>query len=91
MKEKTMLSVKIMNPDAVIWEGEAESVSSENTEGPFDILPEHANFLTLITGKPIVVRRYDGDREFVFGQALLYIHNNSVAIYTNIDSVSRTE
>lgn len=88
MEEKETLSVRIMNPDAVIWEGEAESVSSENIEGPFDILPGHANFLTLITGKPVVVRRHDGDREFVFRQALLYTHDDSVAVYTNIEEAS---
>ncbi len=75
------LKVKIISPTEILWEGAAEAVSSENTEGPFDILPEHANFITLIKNKPIIVHRADGRREFKYERAVIQVHENRISIY----------
>jgi len=79
------LSVKIISPEEVMWEGRANAVSSENSQGPFDVLPEHANFITLIKSKPIVVHRSDGDTEFMFKRAVLHAINDIVSIYVQLD------
>lgn len=69
----------------MLFEGEAEWVSSENTEGPFDILYMHANFVTLIENKPIKIKLRDGKvQEFAYKQSVVYAHNNVVSIYTNL-------
>lgn len=53
---KDVLSVKILSPTQTIFEGEAISVSSANLTGKFDILPYHANFITLIQKTPVILR-----------------------------------
>jgi len=58
------LEVVVNSPDKLIWEGKAYSISSENSAGVFDILPEHANFVTMIENKPITIRT--GLKEEVF-------------------------
>lgn len=50
------LKVKILSPTQTIYEGEALSVSSTNSTGKFDILPYHANFITLIQKNPVILR-----------------------------------
>lgn len=50
------LNVKIFSPTQTIFEGEAVSISSVNSMGKFDILPFHANFITLVQKTPIIVR-----------------------------------
>lgn len=75
------LNVKIMNTGKIIWEGTAEAVSSENNDGPFDILSEHANFLTLVKGKPIMIHHTKGSQEFLFKQAIVYVFSDKVSIY----------
>ena len=50
------LNVKIISPTQTIFEGEAYSVSSSNSTGKFDILPFHANFITMVQKKPILLR-----------------------------------
>ena len=50
------LNVKILSPTQTIFEGEALSVSSVNSTGKFDILPYHANFITLIQKNPVILR-----------------------------------
>jgi len=56
--EKLVLQVKISTPTEVLWEGEAASVSSVNSQGTFDILPKHANFVTLVKGDPPSLQRF---------------------------------
>jgi len=54
------LEVEVMGRDRVVYRGEAVSVSSVNGKGKFDILPEHANFITLI-GERLVIRPVMGE------------------------------
>jgi F0F1-type ATP synthase epsilon subunit len=80
-----MLDVKVKTPSGVLWGGEAKSVSSENTEGPFDVLSGHANFVTLINQKPIIVRTTkDKEHKFQFDRAAMYVVNDKVSIYTHL-------
>lgn len=85
-KEKEeFLSVRISNPAAVLWIGEADSISSYNTQGDFDILPHHANFITIVQNRPIIIQVRGGEkREFNFESAIIYTHRDSVEIFANI-------
>jgi F0F1-type ATP synthase epsilon subunit len=79
------LLVVVATPDEQIWEGKAESVSSENSAGTFDILPQHANFVTMIKGKPIIVRtQSDGEKTFTYKNAVITVKEDKVSIYTDI-------
>jgi F0F1-type ATP synthase epsilon subunit len=76
------LNVRITNATSTLWEGTAKSVSSENTDGPFDILGRHANFITLVKEKPVVVTLMNGEKNtYDFRQAVIYVQENGVKIY----------
>lgn len=80
-----LLNVKILTPKQTLFEGEALSVSSKNSSGKFDILPEHANFLTLIENQPLTVIKQDKEKitlNLVAG--VIYVESNQVHIYTDI-------
>lgn len=81
----TLLQVRIASPKQEIFNGPALSVSSVNSAGKFDILPFHANFVTLIQNNQITIR-LPGDRKlaFSFPLAIVYMANNKVNIYTDI-------
>lgn len=53
---QNFLNVKIMSPTQTIFDGEVLSVSSVNSTGKFDILPYHANFITLVKKNPVILR-----------------------------------
>lgn len=81
------LEVKITSPNEILWQGDAEAVSSKNSQGPFDILPEHANFITLIKDTPIVLHLGGGKtEEFSFERAVMHTENNVVTIYAQLGS-----
>lgn len=79
-----ILTVKVESPERLIWEGKAASVSSINTAGPFDILPDHANMITLIENTPISIHTDAGDKEFTFPRAVISVHDDLVSIFTGI-------
>jgi hypothetical protein len=68
-----VLNVKILSPTQTIFEGEAYSVSSANSAGNFDILPYHANFITMVQKVPIRlrVRKKDADSKTDLGLEIL--------------------
>lgn len=79
------LSVTVNSPDELVWEGKATSVSSENSAGKFDVLPEHANFVTMIKEKPIIIRSQRAqDRVLTYKSAVLSVREGRVTIYADI-------
>lgn len=79
------LHVRVLSPQQLILETEADSVSSKNLQGPFDILPQHANFLTVIENTPIIIRsKGQKPQTFNFPLAIILNNENKVNIYTYI-------
>ena len=77
-----ILDVRILTPRQIIYQGQALSVSSVNSVGQFDILPQHANFITLIENQTIQIRQTDNqERTFQFNQAIIFTTKNQVNIY----------
>lgn len=82
---KQNLHVRIVSPRGVIFEGQAFSISSKNSVGAFDILPQHANFITIVENQPISVIKSDNTHEeFHFDLAIIYTRENQVNVYTDI-------
>ncbi len=66
----------------VLWEGEATSISSVNSDGPFDVLAQHANLITLIKDVPLIITLPNGNSTtYTFKQAVLYVTENRANIY----------
>lgn len=76
--------VSVSSAEERIWEGCAQSVSSENQAGRFDILPGHANFITMVEGRPITVRTRDGDKTFEYRNAVIYVSEGEVNIFAGV-------
>lgn len=84
MDDQNVLKVVIQNPEEIVWEGEALSVSSINSAGPFDILPRHAKFISVIENQQISVKTKTQTLAFNFYTSVLSNNNNQVTIFANI-------
>ena len=79
------LHVTILSPRQTLFEGQALALSSKNSSGKFDILPQHANFITLIENQPITVFLPEKKSlNFEFTVAIIYTAQNLVKIYTDL-------
>lgn len=84
MAQEEELIVKVASASQVFFDGKARSVSGFNRVGPFDILPEHENFISLIENK-VVVQDISGKKhEFACNNGLLEVSHNLVRVFVGI-------
>jgi len=83
-KQRDTISIMIQSPDAIVWQGEALSLTSTNSEGDFDIMPDHARFMSIIENVPIIIYKEGGEEQiFTFDSAVLFFEDNNAKIYTH--------
>ncbi|KKU63078.1 MAG: hypothetical protein UX87_C0035G0001, partial [Candidatus Amesbacteria bacterium GW2011_GWA1_47_16] len=74
------LKVTVRSRQGLVFEGELGAVSSYNQKGPFDVLPLHTNFVTMIS-KRVVLHRADGKREeIIVDNGVLLVEKNEVKV-----------
>ena len=52
----TIFKLRVITPKQTLFEGDAVSISSVNSQGKFDILAQHANFITLVETRILRLR-----------------------------------
>ncbi len=83
------LQVKIMTPGQMLYQGPALAVSSKNSQGNFDLLAHHANFIALIENTPITLLKIDKQKEdFHFKEAIIYLTKDVVTILGDPESLA---
>lgn len=74
----------VRNRTTVLFDEDVTSVSSHNDTGVFDILPEHSNFITLISS-PLILRKLNGEKkEITFDNGILKVKDNGVHCYIDL-------
>lgn len=78
------LHVNIKDRSSVLFDGEADAVSTYNDLGLFDVLPMHQNFITLIKNKVTVHAKGMPKKEIKLDSGLLKSRGNKVNIYLGV-------
>lgn len=83
MKNK-FLSVVVKGSKREEFNGSAESVTSVNKKGKFDILPYHSNFITLI--KDYVIIREPNNKQVTLPlqTGIIKVHEDKVSILIGV-------
>src|SRR6185436_16371739 len=80
-----LFNLIILSRDGVIYKDSVTSISSYNASGKFDVLAQHANFISLINTEVIVRDTKGKDLKFPLSNALIKVKQNNVKIYLGID------
>jgi F-type H+-transporting ATPase subunit epsilon len=81
------LKVEVRSRQGLVFEGDLFAVTSYNTEGEFDVLPSHANFVSMI-GKRIVLRKANGQvDELAIDNGIMMVEDNKVRVFIGISKV----
>lgn len=80
----SLLTVTVRDRKEKLWEGEARSVSGNNIKGPFDILPQHINFISIINRKLVVKDKENKIHEFNVSSGIMQVQGNKVMIYLGV-------
>lgn len=78
------LQVKVISPFEVIYAGAAEALSAKNALGPFDILPGHVSFMTLVVAGEVVVHVGADEHRYMLRHGILKVHRDEVVLFANI-------
>lgn len=83
--EKEELSVKVYSPYQVYYNDTASSISAENDTGPFDILPRHHNFMTLVNPCEVIIRN-DGadDVRIRISKGVMHVRSDKVTLFLDV-------
>ena len=68
----------------VFYQGRAETVSSQNNLGFFDILPKHANFITLIFNNLSIITPDKKKLTYQFKRGLMEVSKNKVNVFLGL-------
>ena len=81
-----ILNVVIISSQELVYSGPARAVSAYNGQGHFDVMPQHAKFITVLTDKPITIYSTEEgeNKEFSFPRAIMHVAENLVEIYADV-------
>ncbi len=81
--EPTM-HVKVYSPFKVYFDGVALSISAVNETGPFDILPKHHNFITLLNPCEVRIRAEKADEKIQINKGVMHVKADQVIVFLDV-------
>lgn len=81
------LTVSIKNPEGVTFEGEVDALSSLNEKGPFDVLPLHTNFISIVKQNIVLYQNKQKIREIAIDTGVLRVEKNRVHVFLGIETL----
>lgn len=83
------MHIKVHSPFKVYFDEDGYSISAVNATGPFDILPHHHNFLTLLTAcelaiHPVLVGNDEEIRKIRISGGLMHVKADRVTVFLDI-------
>lgn len=83
-KNEPTLHVIARAPFHIYYDGPALSVSAENKVGKFDVLPEHADFFSLLKPCEVIIEAPAEEIVFPIHTGMLTVRNDEVMIFVNM-------
>jgi hypothetical protein len=84
-KGQPMIHVKVYAPFQVYFDEPAYSISAENHTGPFDILPKHHNFITLLNPCELHIQAPKrGLQRILISSGIMHVNNDRVVVFLNV-------
>ncbi len=84
-KNELTMHIKVHSPFRVYFDENAYSISGANATGPFDILPQHHNFMTLLTPGDLLIRTPDrGTVTIRISQGVMHVKKDAVIVFLDV-------
>jgi len=81
---KGKMHIKVYAPYRTYFDGVGDSISAINTTGPFDILPRHHNFMTLLSAGDLRVRTERGEEKFTISRGIMHVKADRVIVFLDV-------
>ena len=82
---KPSMRVKVYAPFQDYFDGPAYSISAVNATGPFDILPRHHNFISLLDPCDLIVRSVNQEeRRIRISGGIMHVKADKVTVFLDV-------
>ena len=82
---KAVMQVKIYSPYKVYFDNKAFSISGVNATGPFDILPRHHPFISLLESCDLVVDAVEGGESRIqISGGIMHVKADKVSVFLQV-------
>lgn len=82
---KPHMKVRVYSPFRSYYDGEAYSVSAQNATGPFDVLPRHHNFISLLTASEIIIRPVEDQlQRIIISGGLMHVKADQIIVFLDV-------
>ena len=83
--DQVSMHVKVASPFTTYFDGQAFALSGVNATGPFDILPTHHNFMSLLQPCVLILRTASGEEEKIeIEGGLLHVKEDKVIVFLDV-------
>lgn len=81
----TSMRVKVYAPFKIYFDGLAKSITASNRVGPFDVLPQHHNFISLLEVGDIIIR-IEGKDDFKMhiNRGIMHVKADIIRVFLDI-------
>jgi F0F1-type ATP synthase epsilon subunit len=83
-KSAKFMHVKVYSPYKEYFDDDAQSISAVNGTGPFDVLPQHHNFLSLLDPCDILIRTRGEERKIRINRGIMHVKANQVIVFLDV-------
>jgi F0F1-type ATP synthase epsilon subunit len=78
------MHVKVYAPFKTYFDGIAKSVTAVNDTGPFDVLAQHHNFITIVSTCDIVIQTDNGEEIVPIQKGVMHVKADEVVIFLDV-------
>jgi len=79
------MHVKVYSPFRDYYDGEAISISAVNATGPFDVLPQHHNFISLLSACELNIRKAgESEQRIRISGGVMHVKADRVIVFLDI-------
>lgn len=81
------MRVKVYSPFKVYYDEDSYSISADNVTGPFDILPRHHNFMTLLNSCVLLIKPVHSsskEQKIRISGGLMHVKADKVTVFLDI-------
>ena len=89
--QRDKLYITIKSPDKTVFSGEGIALSSVNDVGPFDVLPRHENFISILGKKIVIFQDKNQKQELEIEKGIIKARQNRVQIFLGIETLGKSE
>lgn len=82
---KPTMHIKVYSPFKTYFDEDGYSISADNATGPFDILPHHHNFMTLLNSGEMMIRPVRGTEQKIrISGGLMHVKADVVTVFLDV-------